>query len=599
MNHTSLARTTRKSHIPSPARPQDAQSQTIFQNIPNSALLDMIEDTQSSGDFDVMDTRIAMLNHQIPTAEQEADRLAEGVSSRTEEGIKAEMGQRLGTDFSDVRFHTDSASAGQADTMGARAWTQGQDVYFGAGGFEPAVAAHELVHTVQQGAVSGSSAVTQSAPMGEVQMKGIFGGIKKLWHKLTGKKEAPQQQLSGEERMNLYSQYNDLMGDGDLDDDTMAIHNGTNNVAQQQASIQRQLLNDEAAREEAEYQAAMQQLMAKRMAANPDSKAAKKALNQQKKAWEFDDEDFARNVYNPGEHDDVAAIQKKIDKAKNPSSAFDALAGFAGMPTKTDGTSYLNGTKENIKQINLERFKARMKNMARMMHDYPELKPLIKDMDVRGYDGGTTMSTKPRDGFTKNFEGMNIYYYAENGHPQAYDPEYNAADRRYSGVHELGHALGYHLAGLKKQKDTGKYSLDDSEIRFNTMPSTMLKKVIRKVVDPSKWGLFRNNEVNNKQKYKQLDLTKKKQRKGKLSRAGNEVNLYRSADEKAFGSEFTSGYARSKSGDAHEFFAEAFADVYAHGKKARKASIVLVQEYERRRDKMLRQIADKKQQNNS
>ena len=80
-----------------------------------------------------------------------------------------EMGSRLNADFSDVRFHTDPGSAEKSSRMGARAWAQGRDVYFGKGGFEPAAAAHELVHTVQQGAVDGN--VSQSMPVGAVQMK--------------------------------------------------------------------------------------------------------------------------------------------------------------------------------------------------------------------------------------------------------------------------------------------------------------------------------------------------------------------------------------------------------------------------------------------
>ena len=51
--------------------------------------------------------------------------------------------------------------------MGSRAYTRGSDVYFGSGGFSPSVAAHELVHTVQQGAVSGH--VSQSVPFGTIQ----------------------------------------------------------------------------------------------------------------------------------------------------------------------------------------------------------------------------------------------------------------------------------------------------------------------------------------------------------------------------------------------------------------------------------------------
>ena len=42
----------------------------------------------------------------------------------------------------------------------------------------------------------------------------------------------------------------------------------------------------------------------------------------------------------------------------------------------------------------------------------------------------------------------------------------------------------------------------------------------------------------------------------------------------------TSGYGEK---NASEFFAEAFADVYAHGRNARPASIRLVKEYEKRR----------------
>ncbi len=86
-----------------------------------------------------------------PAAEQEADRLSSGITSRTPGSLMKEMGGRLGADFSSVRFHSDSSSLSKGHAMGARAWAQGHDVYFGRGGFEPAVAAHELVHTVQQG----------------------------------------------------------------------------------------------------------------------------------------------------------------------------------------------------------------------------------------------------------------------------------------------------------------------------------------------------------------------------------------------------------------------------------------------------------------
>ena len=103
-----------------------------------------------------------------PAAEQEADRLSSGVRANTPNTLMREMGGRLGADFSSVRFHSDSDSLSKSRAMGARAWAQGRDVYFGRGGFEPSVAAHELVHTVQQGAVKGD--VSRSMPMGAVQL---------------------------------------------------------------------------------------------------------------------------------------------------------------------------------------------------------------------------------------------------------------------------------------------------------------------------------------------------------------------------------------------------------------------------------------------
>ena len=107
---------------------------------------------------------------QIPQAEHEADRLSASVSSGSPDAVKAAMGRKMGADFTGVRFHTDDASAEKADSMGARAYTSGADVYFNSSGFDPGVAAHELVHTVQQGVVSGS-AQTVSTPVGGIQME--------------------------------------------------------------------------------------------------------------------------------------------------------------------------------------------------------------------------------------------------------------------------------------------------------------------------------------------------------------------------------------------------------------------------------------------
>ncbi len=66
------------------------------------------------------------------------------------------MASRFGADFSQVRVHTDSEAAQSAAAMGAKAYTVGSDIVFGAGQFNPGnesgrhLLAHELTHVIQQ-----------------------------------------------------------------------------------------------------------------------------------------------------------------------------------------------------------------------------------------------------------------------------------------------------------------------------------------------------------------------------------------------------------------------------------------------------------------
>lgn len=63
---------------------------------------------------------------------------------------------RFGHDFGDVRTHTDDSAASSVLSLGARAFTVGNHIFFGAGEFQPAsssgrrLLAHELTHTIQQ-----------------------------------------------------------------------------------------------------------------------------------------------------------------------------------------------------------------------------------------------------------------------------------------------------------------------------------------------------------------------------------------------------------------------------------------------------------------
>ena len=142
--------------------------------LPNSSMAERESSNHRGGDLgQQMAKRLPTVavrpQAQIPQAEAEADRLSANVKASSAEGVKADLGRRMGADFSGIRFHTGADAAARANAAGARAFTSGADVYFGEGGFDPAVAAHELVHTVQQGMVS-SSAPTMSTPTGGMQM---------------------------------------------------------------------------------------------------------------------------------------------------------------------------------------------------------------------------------------------------------------------------------------------------------------------------------------------------------------------------------------------------------------------------------------------
>jgi hypothetical protein len=70
--------------------------------------------------------------------------------------VQRTMETRLGHSFADVRVHSDASAAGDAKALGARAFTVGRDIVFGARQFAPgtpagrALLGHELAHVVQQ-----------------------------------------------------------------------------------------------------------------------------------------------------------------------------------------------------------------------------------------------------------------------------------------------------------------------------------------------------------------------------------------------------------------------------------------------------------------
>ncbi len=100
--------------------------------------------------------------------EKEADQVADSISlngylsSRNGSGQVMDqhtnrfMSSKLGVDLSNVRIHSDSKAAQMSESINAKAFTHGNDIYFNRGEYNPQskdgqqLLAHELVHTVQQ-----------------------------------------------------------------------------------------------------------------------------------------------------------------------------------------------------------------------------------------------------------------------------------------------------------------------------------------------------------------------------------------------------------------------------------------------------------------
>lgn len=83
---------------------------------------------------------------------------------------RAFMESRFGHDFSQVRIHTDAASAQSAEVLNARAYTVGRNVVFAADAYRPhsregrVLIAHELTHVIQQGRSTSHGNLTISQP---------------------------------------------------------------------------------------------------------------------------------------------------------------------------------------------------------------------------------------------------------------------------------------------------------------------------------------------------------------------------------------------------------------------------------------------------
>ncbi|NQU87665.1 MAG: DUF4157 domain-containing protein [Mariniphaga sp.] len=90
-----------------------------------------------------------------------------GGGSPLDIGLKSQMEDGFGANFSDVRTHRDSKATRLNNELGAQAFTRGSDIYFNKNKYKPGTGkgqhliAHELTHVIQQRSGSGSNIINR------------------------------------------------------------------------------------------------------------------------------------------------------------------------------------------------------------------------------------------------------------------------------------------------------------------------------------------------------------------------------------------------------------------------------------------------------
>ena len=134
---------------------------TFQQQVGNRAVQRLLAQRSGDGPFDL--------------DEETADRIdrERGGGQSLDSTVQANMSDATGHDFSDVKVHTGPESHALNESLSAKAFTTGHDIFFREGAYDPGsssgqeLLAHELTHVVQQssGRVDGGGGrMTVNAP---------------------------------------------------------------------------------------------------------------------------------------------------------------------------------------------------------------------------------------------------------------------------------------------------------------------------------------------------------------------------------------------------------------------------------------------------
>ena len=142
------------------AAPRTRMTLGLQQTIGNQAVQRMLAQRRGKRSFTVDDDTQARIQRERNSGQS------------LDPAAQVQMSRGIGHDFSDVRVHTSSEADDLSKRLGALAFTNGADIFFRAGRYDPVsssgqeLLAHELTHVVQQssGAVGTHPRMTVNPP---------------------------------------------------------------------------------------------------------------------------------------------------------------------------------------------------------------------------------------------------------------------------------------------------------------------------------------------------------------------------------------------------------------------------------------------------
>ena len=138
-----------------PEEEEELQTKPIISPIQRSLFSPVVQRTTHPVEL-MLQRREAIAGGEASTNLDSAINSARGGGQSLEPGLQQSMGQAMRADFSEVRIHTDAKSDQLNQSIQAKAFTTGQDVFFRQGEYQPGswrgqeLIAHELTHVVQQ-----------------------------------------------------------------------------------------------------------------------------------------------------------------------------------------------------------------------------------------------------------------------------------------------------------------------------------------------------------------------------------------------------------------------------------------------------------------